>query len=66
MTEKTKRLVTKNIETRVTFTNEEMRDILQKAAGAPDEAKGTLYFDDESFYGDLEIVWWEKKVEEIE
>jgi len=61
-----KRTITKNIETRVSFTNEEVRDILQKAAGAPADARGTIYHDDNSFYGDLEIVWWEKIVEEAQ
>lgn len=54
------RTIVKNIETRVLFTNEEIRDLLQKAAGAPEAARGTIYFDEDSFYGDLEIVWWEK------
>lgn len=52
--------IVKNIETRVCFTNEEIRDILQKAAGAPEGAKGMLCLDQESFYADVEIVWWEQ------
>lgn len=54
------RTIIKNIETRVMFTNEEIRDLLQKAAGAPEVARGSIFFDEETFYGDLEIVWWEK------
>lgn len=60
----TARTVTKNIETRVSFSNEDLIALLQQAAGAPEGSKGTIYHDSDSFYGDLEIVWWEKKVEE--
>lgn len=56
--------IVKNIETRVSFTNEEVRDLLQKAAGAPDTAEGTIYVAQDSFYADFEIVWWEK-VEQV-
>lgn len=59
----TERTIIKNIETRVMFTNDDVRDLLQKAAGAPEGAKGAVYFDEETFYGDLEIVWWEKTEE---
>lgn len=56
--------IIKNIETRVSFTNDEIREMLQKAAGAPEGAKGALSFDDDSFYGDLEITWWERVQED--
>lgn len=54
------RTVTKNVETRVLFTNSEVIEILQRALGAPEDIKGYLRIDDDSFYGDLEIVWMEK------
>lgn len=56
--------IIKNIETRVSFTNEEVAEILQKVAGAPEGTKGTIYRDDDSFYGDLEIRWWEQAVQD--
>lgn len=58
--------IIKNIETRVSFSNEELRDILQKAAGAPEAARGTVYVDGDSFYADVEIVWWEQVEQERE
>jgi DNA-directed RNA polymerase sigma subunit (sigma70/sigma32) len=58
--------ITKNIEKRVSFSNEQVRDMLQKAAGAPADAKGTIKHDDDSFYGDLEIVWWTQEVTELQ
>lgn len=63
MSEKPK--VTKNIETRVEFTNEQVKAMLLEAAGAPADAQSSIIqFDDDSFYGDLEIVWWTQEVSE--
>lgn len=63
MSEKPK--VTKNIETRVEFTNEQVKAMLLKAAGAPVEAQSSIVrADGDSFYGDLEIVWWTQEVSE--
>lgn len=57
--------ITKNIETRVEFTNEQVKAILLKVAGAPEDAQSSIVqIDGDSFYGDLEIVWWTKEVSE--
>ncbi len=57
MTDPTRTIIRKT-ETSVTFSNDEVKAILLKAAGAPaDIAYHHLRVDDASFYADVEIVW---------
>ena len=61
-----KRTVTKKIETRVKFSNDEIVQILIKSVNGPDNAGATTYSDGDAYYGDLELVWWETKTEELD
>lgn len=62
----TKRTITKNVETRVGISNEELIKIVLKSVNGPNNAGATFYIDDDSFHRDIEIVWWTKETEEVE